>query len=118
MGDFEAGPLPGTSRALSPFCRVAAIKAPAKTALFLDCGVPGEARLSPFQPLYKGQPKAFASEFSGRHKKAGNILFVGGQVLTLRGNAVVDMDPNSAYRGGGIFPPADVVWCADPATVP
>lgn len=116
MGDFEAA---APSYDAAPLVlRVAAIKVPVKTALFLDCGVPGEERLSPFQPPYSGQPKAFASEFSGRHKSAGNIVFVGGHVLTLRGHAVVDMDPNSAFRGGAIFPPGEVVWCADPATVP
>jgi prepilin-type N-terminal cleavage/methylation domain-containing protein len=118
MGDFEAGTPPATAYAAPPVLRVAAIKVPVKTALFLDCGVPGEEKLSPFQSPYTGQPKAFATQFSGRHKQAGNILFVAGHVLTLRGNAVVDMDPNSAHRGGGIFPPADVVWCSDPAAVP
>jgi type II secretory pathway pseudopilin PulG len=118
MGDFEAGTPPSAVEGLPPVLKVAAIQVPAKTALFLDCGVPGEARLSPFQSPYTGQPKAFASQFSGRHKSAGNILFVAGHVLTLRGPAVVDMDPSSAFRGGAIFPPAEVVWCADPATVP
>jgi prepilin-type N-terminal cleavage/methylation domain-containing protein len=118
MGDFEAGTGPVSTYASPPFLRVTAIKVPVKTALFLDCGVPGEQRLSPFQSPYTGQPKAFASQFSGRHNQAGNILFVAGHVLTMRGSAVVEMNPSSAHRGGGIFPPAEVVWCSDPSAVP
>lgn len=118
MGDFEAGAPPTSASALPAVLKLAAIKLPAKTALFLDCGVPGEQKVSEFQSPYTGQPKAFATQFSGRHNRAGNILFVAGHVLTMRGSVVVEMNPGSAYRGGGIFPPSEVVWCADPAMVP
>lgn len=121
MRDFEhradsvlpsAGPIVAWGRKLDE------IKVPDRTALFLDNGIPGEERLCPFQAVYTGQPKASASEFSGRHNGAGNILFAAGHVLTMRGKDVVDMDPASPFRGRGIFPPAEVVWCHDPALVP
>lgn len=130
MGDFESlnpggtgnseftGVVPGAVNAVMATVRAAQIKMPALTALFLDCGVPGEERLTSFQPPYSGQPKAFAGQFSGRHNHAGNILFVDGHVSLLRGDAVVDMNPSSPYRGAAIFPPVDVVWCTDPAAVP
>jgi prepilin-type N-terminal cleavage/methylation domain-containing protein/prepilin-type processing-associated H-X9-DG protein len=119
MGDFEfASPIGNVDFAAPPFLKTSQIKAPVRTALFLDCGVPDEERITPFQPLYTGQPKAFARQFSGRHSRAGNILFVDGHVSLLRGELVVEMDPNSAFRGAAIFPPVEVVWCADPATVP
>ena len=94
------------------------IMVPEKTGLFLDAGVAGEKRVSEFQPPYSGQPKAYASEFSGRHNNAGNILFAAGNVSTLNARAVVDMDPNSPRRGGGIFPPSSVIWRHDPSLVP
>jgi hypothetical protein len=91
---------------------------PEKTALFLDSGVAGEKRVSEFQPPYSGQPKAYATEFAARHHGAGNILFAAGNVSTLHARQVVDMDPNSPRRGGGLFPPSAVIWRHDPALVP
>jgi len=119
MFDYEKGP-PGAvddgsdSRSL----KLREIQVPERTALFLDGGVPGEAMLCPFQTAYTGQPKAYASQFPGRHKNAGNILFVAGHVMTLPGKDVVDMDPDSVYRGGAIYPPTKVIWRHDPTLVP
>ena len=121
MRDFEKGTEPGPGAELSfPWKRkLSEIKAPDRTALFLDNGIAGEERLCPFQPPYTGQPKASASEFPGRHNRAaGNILFVTGHVLTVPGKDVVDMDPASVFRGRAIFPAGEVVWCYDPSAVP
>jgi prepilin-type N-terminal cleavage/methylation domain-containing protein len=115
MRDFEDRTSP---EARSWKLKLDDIKVPERTALFLDNGIPGEERLCPFQLAYSGQPKAFAGEFSGRHNRAGNILFVSGHVLTMAGKTVVDMDPDSAFRGKGIFPPTEVIWCHDPTRVP
>ena len=49
---------------------------------------------------------------------AGNILFAAGNVAAYYGWDVVDLDPNSPRRGGGIFPPTAVVWRHDPSLVP
>jgi prepilin-type N-terminal cleavage/methylation domain-containing protein len=121
MMDFESAPgsmlemvdLGGPSE-----LRTSEIVLPEKTALFLDAGVAGEQRLSEYQPPYTGQPKAYATEFAGRHNKGGNILFAAGHVLTLHARDVLDLDPNSPRRGGGIFPPKAVVWRHDPTLVP
>jgi len=119
MFDYEKGP-PGAvddgsdSRSL----KLREIQVPERTALFLDGGVPGEAMLCPFQAAYTGQPKAYASQFPGRHKNSGNILFVAGHVMTLPGIDVVDMNPDSVYRGGAIYPPTKVIWRHDPTLVP
>jgi hypothetical protein len=119
MRDFESAPGPSLGM-VSAFTemRMAQIVIPTKTALFLDAGVAGEERLSEFQPPYSGQPKAYATEFAGRHNKAGNILFAAGNVSTLAARDVLDLDPNSPRRGGGIFPPKEVIWRHDPALVP
>jgi prepilin-type N-terminal cleavage/methylation domain-containing protein len=115
MLDFEA--VPG-SIFDSAMTRLGQIKVPVKTALFLDAGLPGEERLTPFQTAYTGQPKAYASQFPGRHNRAGNIAFAAGNVTTLRGEVVVDMDPASVNRGRAIYPPGEVIWRHDPALVP
>lgn len=98
--------------------RMGQIMVPTKTALFLDSGVAGEKRASEFQPPYSGQPKAYATEFAARHNRAGNILFAAGNVSTVSAREVIDMDPNSPRRGGGIFPPTGVIWRHDPTLVP
>lgn len=118
MGDFESTTPTGSFDSLNHSVAITRIKAPARTALFLDAGVPGEARLTDFQPPYTGEPKAYAGQFSGRHNRAGNILFADGHASTFRGEAVVDMNPDSVYRGGAIYPPVDVVWATDPDVVP
>ena len=117
MPDYEAEPQP-PARDIFSTLRMVEIKVPERTALFLDAGVPGEARLCPFQAAYTGQPKAYAGQFSGRHSGAGNILFVAGHVTTLAGRDVVDMDPTSVNRGGAIYPPTKVIWRHDPDLVP
>ncbi len=99
-------------------CKLGSIKVPVKTALFLDNGIPGEQQLCPFQAPYTGAPKSFANQFPGRHSRGGNIAFCDAHVLTLAGTRVVDMEPTSIFRGRAIYPPTDVIWCADPAMVP
>ncbi|HYG22498.1 MAG TPA: prepilin-type N-terminal cleavage/methylation domain-containing protein [Verrucomicrobiae bacterium] len=118
MGDFESTTPAGSFDSFARQIRITSIQEPARTALFLDAGVAGEQQLSSLQPPYTGQPKAFASQFPGRHTRGGNILFVDGHGSFLRGDAVVDMNPASDYRGGAVFPPKEVVWCANPNTVP
>jgi prepilin-type N-terminal cleavage/methylation domain-containing protein/prepilin-type processing-associated H-X9-DG protein len=117
MRDFE-GTEPTSSTVGTGRCRLGAVKAPDRTALFLDGGVPGEERLCPYQAPFTGQPKAFASQFPGRHNHGGNIAFVDGHVRTLAGKEVVEMNPASVHRGRAIFPPVEVVWRHDPALVP
>ena len=118
MFDYEAEPPGGRGDDDYRNLKLGEILVPEKTALFLDNGVPGEVRLCPFQAAYTAQPKACASQFSGRHGNAGNILFVAGHVATLRGKDVVDMNPDSVYRGGAIYPPTEVIWRHDPTLVP
>jgi len=118
MRDFESGPPLPPSSPPPEQCKLSEIKAPDRTALFLDNGVPGETRLCSFQPPYTGQPKAYASQFPGRHNRSGNLVFADGHALTLQGTKVVDMDPASAFRGSAIYPPVEVVWRQDPSLVP
>jgi prepilin-type processing-associated H-X9-DG protein len=115
MRDFERTE-PGSLNAKG--CKLTKIKIPDSTALFLDNGVPGEERLCLLQPSYTGQPKAFASQFPGRHSRGGNIAFADGHVQTLPGKDVVEMDPMNVYCGRAIYPPREVIWCPDPAAVP
>lgn len=116
--EVQASPLDAIEPITFPELKMSQIVVPTKTALFLDAGVAGEKRASDFQPPYSGQPKAYATEFSGRHNSAGNILFAAGNVATMRVTDVLDLDPNSPRRGGGKFPPKDVIWRHDPNLVP
>ena len=118
MRDFEGNLGAGSWVSSSAELKITQIKVPERTALFLDSGVPGEEKLSPFQAPYTGQPKACASQFSVRHGQMGNILFAAGHVLSLAGEAVVDMNIDSPNRGGGIYPPTDVIWRHEPDLVP
>lgn len=122
MMDFEAAPPPPTADFESATwfreLKLSQIVEPERTALFLDSGVAGEQRESEFQPYYTGQPKAYATEFKARHSGGGNIVFAGGNISTLKASQVIDMNPDSPRRGGGIFPATHVVWRHDPALVP
>src|SRR5688500_17767831 len=120
MMDFEVAPEPPVNAAEMwfPSLKMGQIMVPGKTALFLDSGVAGEKRVSEFQPPYSGQPKAYATDFAARHHGSGNILSAAGTVSTLHPRQVVDIDPNSPRRGGGLFPPSEVIWRHDPALVP
>ncbi len=118
IADYEASPTDDPDIVVLPEMRMSQIVVPTKTALFLDSGVAGEERATPFQLPYSGQPKAYATEFSGRHGAAGNILFAAGNVSTMKVREVLDLDPNSPRRGSGIFPPTSVIWRHDPALVP
>jgi hypothetical protein len=117
IADYQ--PLPDPDAEITPpGLNLSEIVVPTKTALFFESGVPGEKRLSQFQTPYSGAPKGSASEFSGRHNNAGNILFAAGNVATLSAREVLDLDPNSPRRGGAIFPPTGVVWRHDPSLAP
>jgi prepilin-type N-terminal cleavage/methylation domain-containing protein/prepilin-type processing-associated H-X9-DG protein len=82
-----------------------------RTVLFIDSGAPGEPKFCGGQTPYDGQPKAFASRFSVRHGRAGNIAFFDCHVVTMPGEKVVETDPaKTNYFGRDIFPPVDVMW--------
>jgi prepilin-type N-terminal cleavage/methylation domain-containing protein len=118
MRDFEDRTSPTDGPSTNSWAgKLGEIKVPDRTALFLDNGIPGEERLCAFQLAYTGQPKAFASQFPGRHNRGGNILFAAGHVLTMPGKDVVDMNAGSVNRGRAIFP-GEVIWRHDPALVP
>jgi len=120
MRDFESAPI-GDPNVSAPrvgaVCRLTAIQDPARTLLFADNGVDGEDRVCDGQELYKGYPRVSAGQFPGRHNRGGNIAFADGHVKTLPASDVVQMDPGPHY-GKAIHPPAEVVWCANPAMVP
>ncbi len=99
MRDFEGRSDPGGP---TLGCKLTKIKIPDRTGLFLDNGVPGEEPLCIFQPPYTGQPKAFASQFPGRHNRGGNIAFADGHVQTLPGKDVVEMNPTNVFCGRAI----------------
>lgn len=117
MFDFEVV-APGAADPLATKLLLSEIKIPARTALMLDAGVPGEPKICEFQTTYTGQPKVYADQFPGRHNRGGNILFAAGQVVTLPGKRVVEMNPESVHRGRGIFPPGEIIWTSDPELVP
>lgn len=101
---------------LNPIGRLSDIQQPTRTALFLESGVPGEDRyfvgMTGQQTEYNGQPKAFASRFSARHGKAGNLVFADGHAQTYPGNKVVNTDENSSNPGKNIIG-GEILWWAD-----
>jgi prepilin-type N-terminal cleavage/methylation domain-containing protein/prepilin-type processing-associated H-X9-DG protein len=82
------------------------IAEPSLTALFVDCGIPGEAKpYPPPQKDYNGQPKAYANRFAGRHNNGGNIAMADGSVHHFRASKVID-----PITGRSIWPPRDIIW--------
>ena len=92
--------------------RWATVKEPAKTAVFLDNRLDDEPMAHPAQDNFDlGQPSAYASRFSTRHRGTGNVAFGDEHVENRRGPTVVDTKgPN---LGRAIFPQADIVWTPD-----
>lgn len=95
------------------------VREPVKTALFLDLGVPGEKQLSIYQKEYNGQPKGFASLFSGRHQAGGNIAMIGGSVAWHAGKRIIQIHrTDDGPKARDVFPPRDVVWMCNPEEKP
>jgi prepilin-type N-terminal cleavage/methylation domain-containing protein/prepilin-type processing-associated H-X9-DG protein len=93
------------------------VREPAKTVVFLDNRLDNEPEVHPAQDDFDlGQPSAYASRFSTRHRGTGNLAFGDGHVDNKRGAAVVDTQgPN---LGRAIFPQGDVVWTPDAGMSP
>ena len=86
--------------------QISSVREPSLTALFADCGVPGEKKAVATQKEYNGQPKVYANRVSGRHSAGVNIVMVDGGVSRFPILKVVD-----PVTGRSIFPPKDVIWC-------
>jgi len=82
-----------------------------KVDLFLDNLIEGETPVHPAQDRTSlGQPASYASRFSPRHGKGGNLVFADGHADWFPGNRVVETDDNSSVRGGPIYPEKEIVW--------
>ncbi len=93
------------------------VKQPANTVVFLDNRLENEPEVHPGQDDWDlGQPSAFASRFSIRHRGTGNLAFGDGHVDNLRGPQVVDT--KNGNPGRAIFPQGDIVWTPDPGMSP
>ncbi len=90
---------------------------PSHTVLFLDNRLEDESKVHTGQDDFDlGQPSAYASRFSARHRGTGNIAFGDGHVENLHGSRVVDTVGSS--RGRAIFPQTDIIWTPNPAMDP
>ena len=99
--------------------KATAIKNASKTPYFADSGILGEPKAYQYQRDYNGQPKVYATRFSGRHSTGGNIAMADGGARRYSAKKVICMDEsNTEQRGRSIFPPAAVVWSPDPAVRP
>lgn len=84
---------------------------PARTVIFLDNLLEGEAKVHPTQEdAHLGQPGAYANRFGARHDSGGNLAFADGHVTWFAGRDVVETDAASPLLGGPILPPRDIVW--------
>ena len=83
----------------------------ARTVIFLDNLLEGEARAHPAQEItHLGQPGAYANRFGPRHQGGGNLAFADGHVAWFKGSDVVEMRAESPLLGGPIVPPREIVW--------
>ena len=90
---------------------------PSRTVCLLESGVTGEAKFIAAQSGYNGQPHVFASRFSARHDKRGNIAFADGHAEAMAGEKVVCT--TGANAGKAWFPQAEAVcWTLSPSDDP
>jgi prepilin-type N-terminal cleavage/methylation domain-containing protein/prepilin-type processing-associated H-X9-DG protein len=84
---------------------------PARTVLFLDNLLDGEAKAHAAQESsHLGQPGAYANRFSPRHDRGGNLAFADGHVSWFSSKDVVETRDDSPLVGGPILPPRDLIW--------
>lgn len=91
--------------------RISEILNPSHTVAFMEAGLPAENPVHPTQD-YNGQPHGFATRFSARHARYGNLVFADSHAESFQGAKVVDSN------GGAIFPQTNIVWTVDPQTNP
>lgn len=86
--------------------RFSAIRYPADTVLYLECGVMGETpKVCPTQKPYNGRPYSWAVRLSARHNRGSNLAFADGHAQWFTGLKVVD-----PATGEGYPPPSEVLW--------
>jgi len=99
--------------------KVNAIQRPTDTVVFLENRLTGEAKVDPSQSDSDlGQPASFASRFSARHNRSGNLVFADGHALALKGDKVVETRSGNPNRGKAILPQEQLIWTANPITNP
>ncbi len=105
----------GTARTI----KVSAIQRPGNTVIFLENRLTGEAKADLAQSdTDLGQPASFASRFSARHNRAGNLVFADGHAQALKGDRVVETRSGNPNRGKAILPQNEIIWTTDPAANP
>jgi len=93
------------------------VKQPVSTVVFLDNRLKDEPKVHPGQDDFDlGQPSAYASRFSTRHRGTGNLAFGDGHVENKRGPRVVDTQGGNLGRA--ILPQVDIIWTPDPGMSP
>jgi prepilin-type processing-associated H-X9-DG protein len=92
--------------------RLSDVANPNRTVLFLEEGLPKEARTVVTQPHYEGQPKGSARSFVGRYGGKGVLTFCDGHVELV--------DPNETLSMTGLIltPQTNFVWTSKPEADP
>jgi type II secretory pathway pseudopilin PulG len=87
---------------------------PGRTVALLEQGVMNESRTNSVQTKsdYDGSPKGSAKSFVGRYGGEGVLCFIDGHVQLIKASDVL------TPTGSIPFPPADLVWTANPADNP
>lgn len=102
--------------------KAANFRQPSQTVVFLENRLKGEYMVDPGQSSDAdpdlGQPASYASRFSARHGKSGNLVFGDGHVESLKGNRVVETTTGSPNKGKAILPQIQVIWTSDPNNSP
>ncbi len=98
------------------------IQRPTQTVVFQENRLKGEYMVDASQAGNGdpdlGQPASYASRFSARHNKTGNLVFADGHAESLKGNKVVETTPGNPNKGKAILPQNQIVWTADPSVSP
>ena len=95
--------------------KLSQITMPARTAAFLECGIPGETKPPEVQPLYEGEPKTSGRSFVERYGGQGVISFIDGHVESFAAKDILHPDGELIWVAGEV---PRVIWCRTPEENP
>ena len=101
--------------------KISAVQKPARTVLFFEQGLPGEARAHPTisrKDEYTGAPKGGARSFVGRYGGKGVIAFVDGHAEEATGEKLLTQTGEIAWGAAWASNQEAIFWTLDPGLDP